>query len=1251
MMRWNEMNRTSESLAKLRMVLVRTCLAICLLAVTSNAFGQTSITIDPNGVLATHRILNDPPSTQAVGYGTGIRTVSLSDGGYFIHMGSASYIPFFVSSGTVSSSDARLNASGTTVTFATTTVTIDPNGYEATYKVTDDPHSVQYAGSGAGVRNIALIDGNYTIDAGSTDADITLNVNNGVVSSSDPQLAISGSTATFVTNPIALSPQDTSMTYRLVDNPSTRQVVGWATGVRTVSLLNGDYRFDALTNSPSDFDFSVSSGNVSYDCSTVSYAGGNGTPQLVICNGTCPDAPTAVGQDISVTLTGPSVTIAAEDVDGGSYDNCGIVSMLVSPSTFTAAGNHAATLLVTDGNSNTSGANVTVTVTGGSSNFYSQNVYVENETAETLKSTDDVIPLLNQATALTFTKITPPTTPPTQGIFLLESNSTLIPTAWQTDVATLNAMESGEAFLIRNDGTDRLYIIGNTDRAINHGLYYYMNQLGFRFLIPNENWTIVPSLTSITLTIDETKAPFALGRNLFATGGDYSPTWPIWDAVAGLGTPVANSIRDRWWRFHRRNMWEQQHRGDIKMGGHGWFSSSPLYIPTIDATPDWRAIVDGVLQDRSNGHIKFCISERGHFTGPDVTGTPPSTGFVQAYTDAVIARMQKAITDHGTDSPLAQSISVDPTDGGGHCNDAECLAFGSVSDRIFWLANKNAQALNAEATTNPDFAGKYINLLAYNYHTDPPTFPLEPNVIVQVCYSLTRSSLGLFGDDLLNQWIAAQPTARLGTYDYWGYTDISYGLPVVREDLAVNRFQTWEQKGIKFITLESTHSAGALAMQMYLIHNLSWNPNADVNALKDDFYASAFGTGAAQTHMRTMIERWGNRFLLSEHEVALSFKNIDDALDALPTGPSAIRTRIYDYAMYVQYMRLYYEYLATPPHNLALPAPDDYDDARSAAMVELLKHTWRMIETSMIHTGRLCVQELLQLEQTGGQNLNPIVNVWNKVITPPTPGDHWDSLLATMPIPESEIQTMVDDGVADLTPLNFTQITYSDQLQPLTTPTGLPSNLIAWPQWAGSVDYVYHRSSPTDTSDITINMYFNSTSGVEYVASLFDPQNNFITSIPFPADQVARNYSLPAALDGSGNTITGNYTLKVKDPANHQIQTQANIPFARIVRGVHNDYAAGNRSYFYVPTGLTQIAMYIPDGPLSMYVYNPSNQLVYTDPNPSVGKIALIPVPTGQDGQVWSLSHFGTNDDIVMLNVPQVFSPSPDTMMVPVDAP
>lgn len=77
--------------------------------------------------------------------------------------------------------------------------------------------------------------------------------------------------------------------------------------------------------------------------------------------------PTAACKDVTVTLDGGTASITPADVDDNSSDNCGPVTMSVSPNTFScteAGSNVTVVLTVTDVSGNTATCNASVTVDG-----------------------------------------------------------------------------------------------------------------------------------------------------------------------------------------------------------------------------------------------------------------------------------------------------------------------------------------------------------------------------------------------------------------------------------------------------------------------------------------------------------------------------------------------------------------------------------------------------------------------------------------------------------------------------------------------------------------------------------------------------------------------------------------------------------------------------------------------------------------------------------------------------------------------
>lgn len=79
------------------------------------------------------------------------------------------------------------------------------------------------------------------------------------------------------------------------------------------------------------------------------------------------EAPTVITKPLTLTLVNGMATLTAADLDHGSFDNCGAVTLWASQTKFTCAnaGLNQVTLNVTDHNGNTAGANAIVTIVGG----------------------------------------------------------------------------------------------------------------------------------------------------------------------------------------------------------------------------------------------------------------------------------------------------------------------------------------------------------------------------------------------------------------------------------------------------------------------------------------------------------------------------------------------------------------------------------------------------------------------------------------------------------------------------------------------------------------------------------------------------------------------------------------------------------------------------------------------------------------------------------------------------------------------
>ena len=432
-----------------------------------------------------------------------------------------------------------------------------------------------------------------------------------------------------------------------------------------------------------------------------------------------------------------------------------------------------------------------------------------------------------------------------------------------------------------------------TDLGIRHGIYTYLEKLGCHWLFPNEHWTILPKRDSIRLTLDETDAPVFRVRDFFGSGG-FGGKLPVDPEMA---------LQKRW------ELWKLRNRigGDLRIGGHSGEGFNIAHRKILEEHPEYLAEVGGKRQPWS-------MITKPCYSNPE---------WRKLYIQDRLTNFKRTY-DQDPASKNAVAVSVEPADGGGNCECANCLALGSFSDRVFGLANETAIALRQQ------YPDRFVSLLAYNEHAAPPKFELEPNVIVlSTPYAFQRT--GLPGDELVKAWSAKAKT--LGIYDYWSIPDWSNNLPDLSYSRTVPRkIRFWHEQGARIYLSESNFGAGNVGLVQYLASRIMWNPAVDEKKLADEFFQLAFGP--AEPPMRRMISRW-DRLVPAHGTRAGSLRSgIWRKRARLATDP-AIRARVEDYApLRAIPSRLWQAYTVAPRES----------DARKAATRKLVD--WLLADLS-----------------------------------------------------------------------------------------------------------------------------------------------------------------------------------------------------------------------------------------------------------------------------------------------------------------
>lgn len=794
--------------------------------------------------------------------------------------------------------------------------------------------------------------------------------------------------------------------------------------------------------------------------------------------------------------------------------------------------------------------------TGGK--LYGRQIVVAADASKDLQESAKALAhWLNKVTGAEYPVVT---TPGKQGIFLvLDSGKTVPP----IDLKPLKAKESNEAFLIYSADANRLWIVGKSEMALDHGIYWYLDKLGCRWLLPNEHWTVIPRRSDITLKVNSVQSPAFAARNFFGTGGWGRPAIDFWQ-----------KINESWEQYKRQNLLG----GTFTLGGHAGEAFNNRHKKELAEHPEYLAEINGQRRPFDPG-TKPCYS---------------NPGLQALYVKDRVDEFRNTLKN----TPSAMSVSVEPSDGGGHCECADCRKIGSVSDRVFSLANLVAKAVAKE------FPGKYVNLYAYNEHAMVPSIPVEPNVIVSLApYAFQRT--GLSAEELIKVW--GEKAGFMGMYDYWCIPDWSYCQPELSPKTVVDKIRFWQQNHVKIYLAESTFCGGNMGLNWYLASRLLWDPAKNEKAIVDDFFDKAFG--AAQAPIRDMYLSWGENYMLTDHELGICYRDLQKAL-ALTADP-AIRARIIDLGRYIHYLRLYYEYSSTASA-----------DERKTKAKAIIDYDWSIYWSNMVQVFRIGQLLIRDARLGADQDVSSENPKWKDY----------------RQLSDDDVLPLLADGAAKYQSLDFEMKRFSQKLVPVSdSVVAGPTRYIQSGPYGGGVTLIF-AVSPQQTGRQVIRIYLPGVPGKADKVTVTDPTGKVVLQRTIPAEGRWVDIDIPTA-------TAGQYRFQIFDQKNqYSLETPANLPL--VCTGPFTCTALSGRTYFFVPTGTRKAAIYSP-GVIPLKLYDPEGKAVKVDRNERGNALFLIDIPAGQDGKCWSFASFKSWSPIRLLNLPNVFAYSPESMMVP----
>ncbi|MBA3685436.1 MAG: DUF4838 domain-containing protein [Planctomycetes bacterium] len=711
-----------------------------------------------------------------------------------------------------------------------------------------------------------------------------------------------------------------------------------------------------------------------------------------------------------------------------------------------------------------------------------------------------------------------------------------------------------EALVIRSDAK-RLRLIGATELGARHAAYRLLEEIGCRWFAPAPEWEVLPKLPTlrVALTIDD--RPAVLSRS-------------IW-FEAGSGSQKSS---DEYHHWKRRNRMAESFSSACGHAHQNLHEEHGRYHELFRRNPQYFAMIDGKRQ------------------GPQLELADPQVR--KMLVDEALAQFAA--------NPGLDMVSVEPADGAGHSTSPESLALGSVSDRVFGMANEVAKAVAKK------YPGKMVGMLAYNAHSDPPTFDLEPNVHIQMTSAFIYSKYS--HEERMRLWL--ERCTNFGQYEYYSVWLWSFDrLPGTWTNNVLDcqgRIRGLLAGGCTSISAESTSSWGSNQLGYLMATRLMWNPNLDAPKAIQEFYDLAYGP--ASPAMKRYYERFclgESRATFSRQSIALMFQDMKEATTLAAERPDVL-ARLALVKLYLRYVTLDF---------MQREAGNAFQSGKG----------WTALMTYLYRTRETGLTSWEMIRQDWGKNMDP--------------GRELVEWMSDEPYTAEEIESDFEEGLEYFTP--------REMVAPVTFSQDLVA--VAW-------DAALLAGEPAETEHLyqgpqTYALWSVKGEPLEFTTKPGMATNAFVLS------DGSRKEIERGVLDGKKPT---HHRIKVPGPGLYLLDYDNDgywsitVPVGRTAtvplgnkRAFHNTVVMQDM-YFYVPKGTTRFEYLYsrttghPGGPHQ--VLDSAGKVVK---NVDVdGDWVTVDVPAGMDGTLWRfhepvLGFFWFN------NLPNYLAASPQALLVP----
>ncbi|HWR33727.1 MAG TPA: DUF4838 domain-containing protein [Chitinophagaceae bacterium] len=494
-------------------------------------------------------------------------------------------------------------------------------------------------------------------------------------------------------------------------------------------------------------------------------------------------------------------------------------------------------------------------------------IFADIQGNDTLQKLLDVFVLqLKKSTAVNFT-VQPVKFFKGKGIYIGNTNFTA-----QLVKPAVKLLHSGiEAFSVDADGNS-VKILGNSNMALGHGIFSYLDFIGYRFYFANPDWHILPDNPNLFPRWHIVSKPAFAHRR-------------IWYGY-GTGSKIADD---------HYNFWVLANRNGGSMNayfGHAYEEIAFRNLDSFAKHPEWA------YPSLPNGKLPY-----------DIKFDMSREDLVQFVIRDVERRIESSIKNKTADYKM---ISLGPSDGPGTCNTPECQKLGTITDRVYYLVNRVAKAVRKK------YPSTVIGCLAYGEYSPPPTKNVEPNVFTGITTAFNASKYSV--DQLVDEW--RKKGSIVGIYDYFSWYAWDFDVPgqslASRTDDIVKSIKKFYDKGVKAYEGESSIGWVSKGLGYYLASKYMWDIKTDGEALKKEFFRRCFGK--AEEPMKKLWKNWESYSFstVRDNDLASWIDYVSEA-EKLEQD-DAVRKRFLQIKSYLHYLFLYKLYMAekTEPNLLTL---------------------------------------------------------------------------------------------------------------------------------------------------------------------------------------------------------------------------------------------------------------------------------------------------------------------------------------------